>query len=101
MYGGEARLVASLLQAVPKDLNPRVGLAEGKFHAYVAAIQSAAGQATRVPDDVAGFIKRFPVDLLPLSWENKRRLHLFGLPSPASPSPLLQFSLPVDVPAHG
>ena len=29
MYGGEARLVSSLLQAVPDDLNPRVGWRKG------------------------------------------------------------------------
>ena len=79
MYGGEARLIASLLQAVPQAFNPRIGVAAGKFPAYVAAAASGGGQATRVPDDVAGFLKDFPVDLLPLSWGNKARLHRFGL----------------------
>ena len=79
MYGGEARLVTSLLQTAPHDLNPRVGVAEGKFPAYVAAILGNGGQATRVPDDIAGFLNGFSVDLLPVSWENKVRLHRFGL----------------------
>ena len=79
MYGGEARLIASLLQAVPHDFNPHIGLAEGKFPAYVAAMLRGGGQATKVPEDVAGFLKEFPVDLLPVSWENKVRLHRFGL----------------------
>ena len=79
MYGGEARLIVSLLQAVPHDLNPRIGLATGKFPAYVAAMVSDISQATRVPDDVAGFLREFPIDLLPVSWENKLRLHRFGL----------------------
>jgi DNA polymerase-4/protein ImuB len=79
MYGGETRLIASLLQAVPQDFNPRVGLANGKFPAYLAAVTSSSGQATQVPDDVAGFLKDFSVDLLPLSWEDKTRLHQFGL----------------------
>ena len=64
MYGGESRLISSLLQAVPPHLNPRVGVASGKFPAYVAALVSSGGQATRVPDDVAGFMKKFPIDLL-------------------------------------
>ena len=81
MYGGEARLITSLLQVVPHHFNPRIGLASGKFPAYVAAVASRGGQAHRVPDDVAGFLKDLPIDLLPLSWENKTRLHRFGLHS--------------------
>ncbi len=79
MYGDEARLVASLLQTTPPDFNARVGLARGKFPAYIAAVLSGGGQATRVPEDVAGFLKRLYIDLLPISWENKVRLHRFGL----------------------
>ena len=79
MYGGEARLIASLLQAVPHHLNPRVGLAGGKFPAYVAAILSGGGRATRACEDVAAFLEGLPVDLLPISWQNKVRLHRFGL----------------------
>lgn len=81
MYGGEARLIASLLQVVPHHFNPRIGVASGKFPAYVAAVTSRGGQARRVPDDVAGFLKDLPINLLPLSWENKTRLHRFGLHS--------------------
>jgi hypothetical protein len=79
MYGGEARIIHSLLQAVSQDFNPRVGVANGKFPAYLAAVTSGGGQAAKVPDDVAGFLKDFLVDLLPLSWEDKTRLHRFGL----------------------
>jgi impB/mucB/samB family protein len=79
IYGGEARLMAALLQAVPQDFNPRVGLANGKFPAYLAAVTSGGGQATHVPDAVAEFLKGFSVDLVPLSWEDKTRLHQFGL----------------------
>ena len=79
MYDGEARLIASLLQAVPEEFNPRIGVAGGKFPAYVAAVTSSGGRATRVPEDTAGFLKEFSVDLLPLSWDKKARLHHFGL----------------------
>ena len=79
MYGGEARLIASLLQAAPHQFNPRIGVAMGKFPAYVAAVTSGGGRATKVPGEVAGFLKEFSVDLLPLSWQNKARLHHFGL----------------------
>ena len=79
MYGGETRLITALMQAVPHGLDPRIGVAEGKFPAYVAAAASGGGQAKRAPDDVAGFLKDLSVDLLPISWDNKERLHGFGL----------------------
>ena len=82
MYGGEARVVASLLQAAPQEFNPRVGVAGGKFPAYVAAVTTKGGRATRVPRDAAGlaaFLSELSVGLLPLSWANKTRLHRFGI----------------------
>ena len=51
----------------------------GKFPAYVAAVTTGGGQATRVPSNAAEFLKGFSVDLLPLSWDNKARLHRFSL----------------------
>ena len=53
MYGGEARLVNALLNAVPQDLAPRVGVAEAKFPAFVAAKTSDPLRATRVPIDAS------------------------------------------------
>ena len=80
MYGGEPRLISALSSAVPSNLNPRIGVAGGKFPAYVAAMGSRGGGATRVPEGgVAEFLQRFPVDLLPLSWDDKVRLRRFGL----------------------
>lgn len=82
MYEGEARVVASLLQAAPQEFNPRVGVAGGKFPAYVAAVTSKGGRATRVPRDstgLAAFLSGLSIGLLPLSWANKTRLHRFGI----------------------
>jgi nucleotidyltransferase/DNA polymerase involved in DNA repair len=82
MYGGEARMIASLLQAAPTEFNPRVGVAGGKFPAYVAAVTTKGGRATRVPRDSAGmtaFLNGLSIGLLPLSWANKTRLHRFGI----------------------
>ena len=82
MYGGEARVVASLLQAAPAEFNPRVGVAGGKFPAYVAAVTTKGGRATRVPRDAAGlaaFLGELSIGLLPLSWANKTRMHRFGI----------------------
>ncbi len=79
LYGGDEGVIDSVLEAVPGDFGPRVGLAESRFPAYVAAIKSRPGHATKVPKDVAGFLKDLPIDLLPLSWEDRVRLYQFSL----------------------
>ena len=79
MYGGEARLVTTLLNAIPRWLNPRIGVGEGKFPALVAARASQALGATRVPPDPAAFLAPHPVDLLPVSAGTREALHRFGL----------------------
>ena len=79
MYGGEARLVNALLNAVPHDLAPRAGVAEAKFSAFVAARISEPSRATRVPADSASFLAPHPVDLLPVPADLRAALHRFGL----------------------
>ena len=79
IYGDEAGLMAALLNAVPHEYSARVGLAGTKFPAYVAAVIGGEGQVTRVPEDVAAFLDDVTVDLLPMSWGARARLHGFGL----------------------
>ena len=79
LYGGEARLVSALINAVPQDLSPRVGMAEVKFPAFVAAAVSQPSRATRVPADVASFLASHPINLLPVSADLKVALHRFHL----------------------
>ena len=80
MYGGETRVVASMLNAVPHHMNPRIGVAGGKFMAYVAALSGRGGQATRVSENgAAGFLRDLTVDALPLPWEDRARLRRFGI----------------------
>ena len=79
LYGGEARLVTTLLNAVPQDLAPRVGVGDAKFPAYVTARASQPLGATKVPTDAAGFLASQPVDLLPLPAALRAELRRFGL----------------------
>ena len=73
LYGGEARLVNALLNAVPQDLAPRVGVAEAKFPAFVAA------DGERAPQGQHGFLSdasgvprsTYPVDILPVPTDLK------------------------------
>ncbi|MYB50483.1 MAG: hypothetical protein F4X72_14665 [Dehalococcoidia bacterium] len=79
MYHGEAGVVSALLDAVPAYLNPRVGVAEAKFPAFVAARTCKTHGATKVPDDVTTFLAPHSVDLLPISADVKTEMRRFGL----------------------
>ena len=79
LYGGEARLVNALLNAVPQSLAPKAGVAEAKFPAFVAARVSEPSRATRVPEDAASFLAPHPIDLLPVPADLRAALHRFGL----------------------
>ena len=79
MHGGEARLVNALLNAVPRGMKPRVGVAKAKFPAFAAARSSRSLGAARVPADVAGFLAPRPVDLLPIPVQVRDEMRRFGL----------------------
>ena len=79
MYGGEERLVLTLLNTVPQHLAPRAGVGEGKFPAMVAARSSDPLGAAKVPGDAAAFLSRRPIALLPVSENTTSALHRFGL----------------------
>ena len=79
MYGGSARLARALLNAVPPDLQPRVGLARGKFPAHMAATKSKPNRAVRVPANVREFLAPHPIHLLPVSPKLREDMHRLGL----------------------
>ena len=79
MYCGEARLIDVLLKAIPAHLTPCLGVSQGKFPAYLAALTTQPGRAYKPDTEVTQFVASFPVDVLPVSWEVKRRLHRFGI----------------------
>ncbi|MYD35534.1 MAG: hypothetical protein F4X20_00695 [Dehalococcoidia bacterium] len=79
MYGGEDVLVTALHRAVPSYLQARIGVGEGKFPAFAAAVASPPLGVTTVPSDAAKFLSPRPVDLLPIKEEARFGLHRFGL----------------------
>jgi DNA polymerase-4/protein ImuB len=79
LYGGEARLIKAVADAVPQIYSSQVGVAEGKFPAYAAALQAESCRAMRVPEDTASFLAELPITHLPTSWKTKERLLDFGL----------------------
>ena len=79
VYGDEAGVVSALLNAVPTYLVPRIGVADAKFPALVAARTCATQGAFRVPGDVRTFLAPHTVDLLPVPVQARNELHRFGL----------------------
>ena len=79
LYGGEERLVYTLLGAVPHDLQPAVGVADAKFPAFVASRTGKAMQVVWAPADATRFLSAYSIDLLPVSAGIKEGLHLLGL----------------------
>ncbi len=79
VYGGEASLIASLLQVAPAAFEPRIGVAAGKITAYVAAATASTGRAVKAPGDTAAFLSSHAIDMLPISPGNKERLRRWGV----------------------
>ena len=79
MYGGEARIARALVNAVPLDLQPRVGLGRGKFPCYMTATISKPHGAARMPARAKAFLAPHSIDLLPVSPRLKDEMHRLGL----------------------
>ena len=56
VYGGEARLAAALLQAVPPGFRPRLGVSSGKLAAYAAAVTAPDGRAVKASSEAVAFL---------------------------------------------
>ena len=78
-FGTEQGLIHGLISSIPKNLYPQLGISNSKFNAYLAASKTKPGCTYRTSDDVKAFVAPFPVDVLPISSEIKRKLKRFGL----------------------
>lgn len=79
LYPGIASLADAVLKAVPPVYEPKAGIADGKFLAYLAALQSKPGKPNIINDEVKHFLKDISCDVLPVSAKDKKKLHDFGL----------------------
>ncbi len=79
LYRGEAGVVCALLNSVPADLAPRIGVADAKFPALVAARTAGKLGARRVPADARAFLAPHFIDLLPVPPGTRSGLRRFGL----------------------
>ena len=79
LHSSESALVRALREAIPRDLSPRIGVADAKFPAFVAARTGRGPEAVTVPADVDTFLAPRSIDLLPLSRDVRDGLLRFGL----------------------
>ena len=79
LYRGEAGIVCALINSLPAYLAPRIGVADAKFPALVAARTAPALGARRVPDDARAFLAPHSIDMLPLPPGTRSGLRRFGL----------------------
>ncbi len=79
IYPGDDILVNAIREAIPAGLGPRLGIAAGKFPAYLAALYSSPSDYRTLAGDITAFLKDLPCDVLPIALKSKSKLEEFGL----------------------
>lgn len=79
IYPDDDRLIKAVTEALPETFVPQIGIAEGKFPAYLAALYSTPTVPKVFTGDISSFLKGLPCDILPVSIKSKNRLHDFGI----------------------
>ncbi|OGO30318.1 MAG: hypothetical protein A2Z29_09635 [Chloroflexi bacterium RBG_16_56_11] len=79
IYPDDSAVIAAVRQAIPETFVPRLGIAAGKFPAYLAALNSPPGGARILAGDIQSFFKDFPCDVLPVSVKSRDKLRDFGI----------------------
>ena len=82
IYPDDKSLVGSVRKAIPGALSAQMGIARGKFPAYLAALDSPPGDYRALPDSpgqIEAFLKDLSCDVLPVSIRSKEKLQAFGL----------------------
>ena len=90
LYPAPGAVERAILAAAPRTLQPRLGIANTRFTALVAAHCAAPGESLRVDaEDAAHFLGGRPAAWLPLDGEAIERLHRFGIETIAGFAALL------------
>jgi DNA polymerase-4 len=79
IYPDDEALVKAVLEAIPAVFVPQVGLGEGKFLAYLAALRSPTGSYYKLDGRIEDLLRDLSCDVLPVSLKSKSKLHEFGL----------------------
>jgi DNA polymerase IV len=79
IYGNDNTLVRDVKEAIPDTFAPRIGIAGGKFLAYLAALYSREGEYKTLVENIEAFLRDLPCDVLPVSMKSKSKLSDFGI----------------------
>jgi DNA polymerase IV len=79
IYPDDKALVTSVKSVIPSIFTVLLGIAEGKFPAYLAALYSPPGGYRSLTGDPGPFLKELDCSILPISFQNKSKLRDFGL----------------------
>ena len=79
IYPNDDSLIKGVIEVLPETFVPQIGIAEGQFPAYLAALYSPPSGYKVLTGDISLFLKDLPCDILPVSIKIKSRLHDFGI----------------------
>jgi DNA polymerase IV len=79
MYPTDDLLIKAMRGALPERFGVRIGIAEGKFPAYLAALQSPPDGHLILKGNPKDFLNKQPCGVLPVSLKSKCKLRDFGL----------------------
>ena len=79
IYPDDNRLDEAVRAVLPENIVPQIGIATGKFPAYLAALYSTPNNCKVLTDDTGQFLNTLLCNILPVSAKSKSRLHDFGI----------------------
>jgi DNA polymerase-4/protein ImuB len=79
IYQHDSILVDAIREIIPEAFAAQIGVADGKFLAYLAALCSPPGGYKIVTGNIDVFLKDISCDVLPISIKSKQKLHYFGI----------------------
>ncbi len=79
IYPDDQSLIKTIKAILPAIFTPQLGIAAGKFPAYLAASDSVDGNYRILTGDIRNWLKNRPCDILPISLKSKEKLRNFGI----------------------
>ncbi len=80
IYPDDDFLAQKVKEVIPETFSVRIGIAEGKFPAYLAALRSPPEAVYRtLAGNLADFLQDLPCEVLPISLKSKNKLRDFAI----------------------
>lgn len=79
IYPDDQVLIQAIREVIPGPFSAQIGIAEGKFPAYLAALHSQPDSYQILTGDIEAFLQDLSCDELPISIRSKDKLQTFGI----------------------